>query len=193
MIAIDNILISDEVVEEQFVCDLSRCLGGCCVDGDCGAPLTKEELPILAELYPRIKHLLPEESIPVIEQQGTAVWDDEHGDVTPTIGGGVCVYGYRDAAGVVKCAIERAYNEGLTDWKKPISCHLFPIRITKGEDDFEAVNYEPRELLCKPACRLGKKLKVPVYKFLKEPIIRKYGEDFYEVLDQIATTYKGSP
>lgn len=190
MIAIDNILISDEVVEEQFVCDLSRCLGGCCVDGDCGAPLAKEELPILAELYPRIKHLLPEESIPIIEREGTAVWDNEHGDVTPTIGGGVCVYGYRDAAGVVKCAIERAYNEGLTDWKKPISCHLFPIRITKGEDDFEAVNYEPREVLCRPACRLGKKLKVPVYKFLKEPIIRKYGEDFWGVLDQIATTYR---
>jgi hypothetical protein len=185
MIAIDHVLLSDDVVEQQFVCDLTRCKGGCCVDGDCGAPLTEEETTILADIYPKIKSYLPAEYVAEIEKQGTHVMDDEYGYVTPTVNGGVCVYAYTDDAGIVKCAIEKAHKEGVVDFQKPISCHLYPIRIKEG-DGYEMVNYEPRKVLCRPACKLGKKLQVPVYQFLKGPLIRKYGEEFYEALEAVA-------
>jgi hypothetical protein len=190
VIAIDNILVSDEVVEKQFVCDLNKCKGGCCVDGDTGAPITQEEANIIEDIYPEIKHLLSPNAIALIEDEGTHTFDDEYGLVTPSLNGGICAYGYYDELGIVKCAIEHVYKEGKIDFKKPISCHLFPIRITEYES-FEAVNYEPRETLCKPACKLGKSLKVPVYQFLKEPLIRKYGEDFYDALDATAKAHYG--
>ncbi|MCU0387317.1 MAG: DUF3109 family protein [Chitinophagaceae bacterium] len=187
MIIIDNILVSDEVVEEQFVCDLIKCKGGCCVDGDAGAPLLPEERANIDEVLPVVKQYLGERSLEEIEKQGNYVWNDEFGWVTPAIDGGICVYAVTDEKGIVKCAIEQAYREGKVDWKKPISCHLFPIRIKQSEHgDQEYVNYEPREDLCKPACKLGKKLKVPVYQFLKEPLIRKYGQEFYDTLEEIA-------
>lgn len=188
MIAIDNVLVSDEIIEEQFVCDLTKCKGGCCVDGDCGAPLTEEEAKIIADIYPSIKPYFTPEYIPEIERQGTHVMDNEYGYVTPTVNGGICVYGITDETGTVKCGIEKAWKEGKTDFRKPISCHLFPIRII-SHPGYEAVNYEPRETLCKPACKLGRKLKVPVYKFLKDAIVRKYGDDFYGALDSIADKY----
>lgn len=190
MIAIDNILVSDEVVEKQFVCNLDKCKGGCCVDGDTGAPITQEEANIIEDIYPEIKHLLSPNAIALIEDEGTHTFDDEYGLVTPSLNGGICAYGYYDELGIVKCAIEHVYKEGKIDFKKPISCHLFPIRITEYET-FEAVNYEPRETLCKPACKLGKSLEVPVYQFLKEPLIRKYGEEFYEALDATAKAHYG--
>lgn len=185
MIAIDNVLLSDQVVEEQFVCDLNACKGGCCVDGDCGAPLTEEETQIIAKVYPTVKPYLLPEYVEEVKKQGTHTIDDEYGFVTPTVNGGICVYAYTDEVGIVKCAFEKAYNEGNIDFKKPISCHLYPIRI-KQMDGYEAVNYEPRKQMCKPACKLGKQLKVPVYKFLKDSITRKYGEEFYDTLDAVA-------
>ncbi len=185
MIAIDNVLLSDEIVEEQFVCDLSKCKGGCCVDGDCGAPLTKDETEIIARIYPRIKDDLEPQYIAEIEKQGTHAMDDQYGYVTPTVNGGICVYGYTDELGTVKCGIEKAWKAGKVDFRKPISCHLFPIRIT-AHDGYEAVNYEPRPTLCKPACKLGKQLKVPVYVFLKDSITRKYGPEFYGTLEAVA-------
>lgn len=185
MIAIDDKLISDEVVTKQFVCDLEKCKGACCVDGDAGAPITAAEATLIAKYYPNVKHLLLDKAIKVIEEEGTHTTDDTFDLVTPTIDGGICVYGIFDATGKVKCAFEQEYLKGNIDFKKPISCHLFPIRIDKYET-FEAVNYEPRETLCKPACKLGKSLKVPVYQFLKEPLIRHYGEEFYNTLDQTA-------
>lgn len=188
MVAIEDVLVSDEVIEKHFVCDLTACKGGCCVDGDCGAPLTEEETRVLQEIYPHMKHLLDEQYVAEIEKQGTHTWDDEHGHVTPTINGGICAYGYFDEAGVVKCAIEKAWNEGLINFRKPISCHLYPIRITES-DGFQAVNYEPRKKLCRPGCKLGKQLKVPVYQFLREPLIRKYGSEFFDALDAAAKTY----
>jgi hypothetical protein len=190
VIAIDNILVSDEVVEKQFVCNLDKCKGGCCVDGDTGAPITQEEANIIEDIYPEIKHLLSPNAIALIEDEGTHTFDDEYGLVTPSLNGGICAYGYYDELGIVKCAIEHVYKEGKIDFKKPISCHLFPIRITEYET-FEAVNYEPRETLCKPACKLGKSLQVPVYQFLKEPLIRKYGEEFYDALDATAKAHYG--
>lgn len=188
MIAIDQVLISDAVIDEQFVCDLNKCKGGCCEDGDAGAPLEKEELDKLVEVYETVKPYMTAAGIRETERQGKYLYDREFGWVTPTIGGEMCAYAFRDETGIIKCAIEKAWLEGKIDWKKPLSCHLFPIRIkrSKRDPDVEYVNYEPREDLCKAACKLGKRLKVPVYVFLKDAIIRKYGEEFYQALEQTA-------
>jgi hypothetical protein len=193
VIVIDNILISDDVIEQQFVCDLNKCKGGCCEEGDAGAPLTNEELPIVRDSFEKIRPYLTNEALAEIDKKGYYVYDNEFGWVTPTIGddNGICVYGYRDDKNIIKCAFEQAYYDGKTDWKKPISCHLYPIITKKGKHgNYENVNYEPREVLCSPACSFGKKLKVPVYEFLKEPLVRKFGEDFYEALDTIAKQEK---
>lgn len=190
MIVIDNIYVSDEVVEEQFVCDLHKCKGGCCIDGDAGAPLANDELKEVNEAFNEVQHLLNKEALQIIEQEGNYVYDREFGWVTPTMSNGMCVYGLVDANGIVKCSFEQVYNKGKTKWKKPISCHLYPIKISKSKNtDQQYVNYEPRDPMCNPGCALGQKLKVPAYVFLKEAIIRKYGEDFYEVLTQIADQY----
>lgn len=189
MIEIDGKLISDEVVQAQFVCDLERCKGGCCVEGDAGAPLTKEEADTIKEIYPIVQKYLTEESIAIIEKGGTHWVDEDHDLVTPTIGDGICVYGFHDENGIVKCGIEKAYLNEEIDFKKPISCHLYPIISQEGAI-FEIVNYYPRPKLCAPACELGKQLEVPVYQFLKEPLIRKYGQDFYDELHFIAEERK---
>jgi Protein of unknown function (DUF3109) len=188
VIAIDNVLISDEVVKARFVCDLHKCKGGCCEDGDAGAPLEKEEKKRIDENFETIKPYLTKEGLEAIEQQGRYVYDREFGWVTPTVHGQICAYGYRDAHGIIKCGIEQAYRDGKTNWKKPISCHLYPIKVTRTKE-YMNLNYEPRESLCKPACVLGKKLKLPVYQFLKEAIVRKFGEDFYDALHQIAVEH----
>ncbi len=183
MIAINNILISDEVAQEQFVCDLNKCKGGCCVDGDAGAPLESKELKELNEAYNAVLPYLSQQSKMELERQGNYVYDNEFGWVTPTINSSICAYGIIDETGIVKCGIEQAYNDGKIKWKKPISCHLYPIRTKKSRNGkTEYVNYEPRESLCKGGCDLGKKLKVPVYIFLKDALIRKFGEEFYEGL-----------
>jgi len=189
VIVIDNILVSDDVAEKQFVCDLGKCKGGCCEDGDAGAPLDDEELQTVLDSYEKIKPYLTPAAIKEIEKKGKYVYNREFGWVTPTLDSDneICVYGYREKNGLIKCAFEQAYNDGVIEWKKPISCHLYPIIAYKGRHGgHEKINYEPREKMCKPACALGKKLKVPVYQFLKEPLVRKYGETFYEVLDKIA-------
>ena len=194
MIAIDNILISDEIVQEQFVCDLNKCKGGCCVDGDAGAPLNKDELQKLNEVHTAVLPYLTEESRTELQRQGNYVFDKEFGWVTPTIKSQICVYGITDANGIVKCGIEQAYNDGKVFWKKPISCHLFPIRIQQSRDKkTDYLNYEPREDLCSAACTLGKKLKVPVYVFLKDSLIRKYGAAFYETLEATARHLQATP
>ena len=192
MIVIDNKLVSDELVEAKFVCDLNKCKGGCCEDGDAGAPLEKAELDEIQKAYEIVKPYMTKEGIAEVEKRGKYYFDDEFGWVTPTINGGICAYGFRDEFGIIKCAIEKAYLNNEITWKKPISCHLFPVKITKSKEDsdLEYVNYEPREDLCNAACSLGKKLKVPVYIFLKESLIRKYGEEFYETLAATAEHMK---
>lgn len=192
MIAVDNVLISDKIAEANFVCDLVKCKGGCCEEGDAGAPLDESELDIMVDLFEKIKPYLTDAAIAEIERKGKYVYHREFGWVTPTLGNDkeICVYGIRDAKGIIQCAFERAYNDGKTNWKKPLSCHFFPIIQKNGKKgDYDRLNYEPRESLCKPACSLGNKLKVPVYQFLKEPIIRKYGEAFYDALDKVAKDY----
>jgi hypothetical protein len=188
LIAIDNILVSDDVVEAKFVCDLTKCKGGCCEDGDAGAPLEKEEMKVLDEHYDVVKPYMTTEGISEISRQGKYVYDRDFGWVTPTIGGGICAYGLRDSQGIIKCAIEQAYLDGKLEWKKPISCHLYPITISKTKE-YTMLNYEPREILCKSACTFGKKLKVPVYQFLKDSLVRKFGEEFYTALHQVAVTH----
>lgn len=185
-------MISDEVVEKQFVCDLMKCKGGCCEDGDAGAPLEDAELDIILDLQETVKPYLSEASLAEIERKGKYVYHREFGWVTPTLGNDneICVYAFRDNKGIIKCAFEQAFYDGKSSWKKPISCHLFPIIAKKGKyGDYDRVNYEPREKLCNPACSLGKKLQVPVYEFLKEPLTRKYGEAFYKALDTVAKEY----
>lgn len=188
MIAIDNKLISDDVVREQFVCDLTKCKGGCCEDGDAGAPLEDWEKKEINKYIEIVKPYMTQEGLDEINKQGKYLYDEEFGWVTPTINDAICAYGYKDEKGIIKCAFEQAYNDGKIGWKKPLSCHLFPIKVStsKRDPDIEYLNYEPREDLCKAACSLGVKLKVPVYIFLKESLIRKYGEAFYEELAAIA-------
>ncbi len=191
MIEIGNILVSDQVIDEQFVCDLNKCKGGCCVDGDAGAPLEDSELKEIRAVYDAVLPYLPEESKIELEKQGHYVYDQEFGWVTPTINSRICVYGISDEKGIVKCGIEQAYNDGKVKWRKPISCHLFPIRTKKSRNGkMELVNYEPREDLCKAACTLGEKLKVPAYVFVKDALIRKYGEEFYQALSATAKHQK---
>lgn len=183
MIVIDDILISDEVIEEHFVCDLIKCKGGCCVDGDAGAPLEDEELQELKNAYPHVQSYLSDESKKQLRNDGLYIYDEEFGWVTPTVASGMCTYGIKDEKGIVKCGIEQAFNDGKISWRKPISCHLFPIRIKRSSSrKADLVNYEPREDLCKEACKLGKKLKVPVHIFLKDALVRKYGPEFYDAL-----------
>ena len=191
MIIIDNVLVSDLLVEVQFVCDLSKCKGACCEDGDAGAPLENKEKEYVKEFYEKVKPYMTKEGIQEVKEVGPYLYDREFGWVTPTINGAICAYGYKEK-GVIKCAFEQAYNDGKIPWKKPLSCHLFPIKIQKSKQDpkVEYVNYEPREDLCKSGCSLGVKLKVPAYQFLKESIVRKYGETFYETLDATAKHLK---
>lgn len=187
MIAIDHVLLSEEIISEAFVCDLNSCKGACCVDGDAGAPLEASELQRIDEVFNEVLPYLAQQSKDEINRQGRYVYDKEFGWVTPTINAAICVYGIQDEKGIVKCGIEQAYLDRKVSWRKPISCHLFPVVVKKSNDGVtEYANYHPREDHCKAACKLGKKLKVPVYKFLKEPLTRKFGEAFYDALDATA-------
>ncbi|WP_448606312.1 DUF3109 family protein [Paenimyroides ceti] len=187
MFQIGNAIVSDEVIEKEFVCNLTACKGQCCIDGDAGAPLDENETEILDEIYETIKPYLRAESIKAIEDQGKWVVGSDGEYETPLINGGECAYVIFDG-NTALCAIEQAYNEGLVSWKKPISCHLYPIRI-KEYSQFSAVNYNKWHI-CDDACTLGKELEVPVYRFLKEPLIRKYGEDWYKELSLVADEWQ---
>lgn len=189
---VGEVLVSDDIRDKEFVCNLEKCKGACCVEGDYGAPLLQEELAILEEIYPKVKKYLSPEGIREIEKQGTSTVDDDGELCTPIISGRECVYAIYDDKKILKCGIEQAHKAGDIEWKKPISCHLYPIRVTKKKD-FEALNYNKWHI-CTPACALGKELQVPVYKFLRDPLIRKYGEPWYnELVSVIATTPKKEP
>ena len=184
MIMIDNVLISDEVIEEAFVCNLSACKGECCVQGESGGPLEEHEKELLIAAYPNVMEYLTEEGRQAIAEQGHYVIDPTDGIAKTTLmggAGGPCAYVNYDENGITWCGIEKAYEDGKVTFQKPISCHLFPIR-THTSHDVEFVNYFEWDI-CDPACTLGKSLKVPVYKFLKQPLIRKYGEEFFETLE----------
>ena len=183
MIAIKNVLLSNDVVEKQFVCNLSACKGACCVEGDHGAPLEEEELKILEKNYDKIKKYITKEGRAAIEKLGLFVYGKNRKPKTPLINGGPCAYiSYEN--GVAKCGIELAHQSKEIKFKKPLSCHLYPLLVSKRKT-LEFVNYDKWEI-CDPACDLGKSLQVPVYQFLKEAIIRKFGKEFYSTLDKVA-------
>ena len=179
MIVVDNIIVSDEIRDIRFCCDPDKCLGACCIEGDAGAPLEEEEISMLEDDIEDIKPFMRKEGIEVIENTGVFDFDASGEYVTPLIRDRDCAYVYYEN-NIARCAIEKAYEEKKIDFQKPVSCHLYPIRISK-QRDFEGVNYHKWHI-CSPACTLGKKTGLPLYKFLKDPLIRKYGEEWYKKL-----------
>ena len=182
MIIVDNAVLSDDIKEQEFVCDLHKCKGACCVEGDLGAPLEELELEQLDTDLEEIKPFMSEEGIAVLEKEGAYLPDEEGDYSTTTIGGRECAFAVYNQQGILECSIEQAYNNGKTSFQKPISCHLYPIRITKY-DHYDALNYD-RWDICSAACKFGEQLKIPVYKFLKKPLIRKYGEEWFNKLSE---------
>jgi hypothetical protein len=183
LIEIEDKIISTEVFERKFVCDLNACKGACCVEGDGGAPLTFEEVSIIEENYEKISAHMRPEGIANVAEKGIYYTDEENHPATTLVNGQECSFVYFDESGITKCAIEKAYLENEIDFKKPISCHLYPIRMKKFNEVI-GLNYEEWHI-CKPACACGEKLDVPVFKFLKEPLIRAFGSSFYEELDSV--------
>jgi hypothetical protein len=181
MLHIDDTIISLELLDESFVCDLEICKGNCCIEGDDGAPLENSEVQILENILPVIWDDLTEKSKEVIRIQGVSYIDDDGEPVTSIVNGAECVFTYTDDSGICKCAIEKAYRAGKTDFYKPISCHLYPVRL-QHYTDYTAVNYH-RWNVCSCARKLGGKLGIPVYKFLKEPLIRKFGAEWFDQLE----------
>ena len=187
MFQIDKTLVTEDLFEKEFVCNLNACKGICCVEGDSGAPLLEEEKNILDSIYDKVKPYLSPEGIKAIEEQGKYIIDFQDELTTPLINGKECAYVVQDDNGMYHCGIEKAYNDKKIDWQKPISCHLYPVRV-KDYSGFQAVNYDKWDI-CSSACELGKQLSVPLYKFLKEPLIRKFGEDWYKDIEEVANQY----
>ncbi|MBU2950559.1 DUF3109 family protein [Tamlana agarivorans] len=186
MFQLGKTIVADDVVKKDFLCNLSACKGACCIDGDAGAPLEADEAKILNDIYPKVKPFLRQEGIDAIEAQGAYV-ETEDGDLETTlINGADCAYVIFDEKKVALCAIEEAYNQGEISWKKPVSCHLYPVRV-QDYSEFSAVNYHHWQI-CDDACTLGQELQVPIYKFVKEGLIRKFGEDWYAELEKVAET-----
>ena len=191
MISHGKTILSDDLAEQFFHCDIEKCKGACCVEGDLGAPLEKDELLTLEEVLEDVKPYLSQEGLKAIKEQGAYVLDREGDFSTPTIGGKECAYAVYDNNGILKCGIEQAYFDGKIGFRKPISCHLYPVRITKYED-YDALNYD-RWHICSPACTLGDAMKLPVYRFVKDALIRKYGEEWYAALEEkLAAAHDGS-
>lgn len=186
MFQLGKTIVSEDIIEKEFVCNLSACKGKCCIDGEAGAPLEEEELQILMNIYPKVKPFLREEGIAAIEDQGLFTTSEGEYETT-LIDDKDCAYVIFDEKNIAKCGIEEAYNQGVINWKKPISCHLYPVRIM-DYSEFSAVNYH-KWPICDDACTLGKELQVPVYKFVKEALIRKFGEDWYTELEKVAENY----
>jgi hypothetical protein len=185
MIQIDDKVISLDLFEKHFICDLAKCLGACCVHGDGGAPLEKDETELLEKYIDKIKPYLTSEGLSMVEQCGVAIFDFDDELVTPLIGNNEeCAYSFFSSNGTCLCGIEKAYRNGDIPFNKPVSCHLYPIRI-KNFDNITALNYDQWHI-CAPARDLGNKEKLPVFMFLKEPIIRKFGEDFFDALVEIS-------
>lgn len=184
MLEIGKTIVSFDVIEEHFLCDLMKCKGACCVEGDSGAPLTKEEAVLIEQIYPDFEAYISEEGKQVVATKGTSVIDSDGDQVTPLMSNEACAFVFVDEQGITKCGIEKAFLDGKVDFRKPISCALFPIRITEYKR-FDAVNYQEIDI-CKPGRQCGIGQKLPLYQFLKEPLIRKYGKAWYDQLSYAA-------
>ena len=185
MFQLGKALVSEDILKKEFVCNLEACKGACCVEGEAGAPVEEDETKILEELYSKVKPYLRPEGIQAIESQGTFVKGEDGDWETPLVNGKECAYAQFDEKGTARCGIEDAYNEGVIHFRKPISCHLYPVRIREYAE-FTAVNYHHWPI-CDDACILGKNLGVPTYVFVKNALIRKFGEEWYAELEQIAS------
>lgn len=183
MVEINNTLVSMEIFKKKFLCDIAACKGQCCVDGDSGAPIENDEIPIIEQTYEKIIPFMRGEGIKAIKEQGLYVVDYDNEMVTPLVNDKECAYAIFEN-GIAKCVFEKAYNEGVINFQKPISCHLYPIRISKLRKH-EALNYDVWDI-CKSALTCGAEANVPVYKFLKHPLIRKYGKEWYKELEFVA-------
>ncbi|MCB0542381.1 MAG: DUF3109 family protein [Lewinellaceae bacterium] len=192
MIIVQDKLVSDELVEQRFVCNLNACKGACCWEGDYGAPLDEAELPVLDSIFEQVKSFLSPAGIAAIEAQGRYIRFEETKEwTTPLIDNGPCAYMVYDELGIAKCGIEQAWKAGVSDFQKPVSCHLYPVRVEKNEElGFEALNYHEWDI-CSAACELGEKQQIPVYRFVKDALIRKYGVGFYDELDGAALFMEG--
>lgn len=188
MIAIGNALVSEDLLEKKFVCDLNACKGACCVEGESGAPLDEDELEVLASIWDKVKPYVPADGVKAIEKQGTHVIDSDGDYTTPLVKGKHCAYTYFEN-GFALCAIEKAHKEGKINYKKPISCHLYPVRIEKTKV-YDSVNYHKWDI-CKPACKCGAKQDVPVFTFVKDGLVRKYGKKWYAELELAAGLKNG--
>ncbi len=184
MLQLGKTIISEEIIENDFVCNLNACKGACCIDGDAGAPLEDKETEILVDIYRDVMPFLKPEGIAAIEDQGAFVKGEDGEWETPLVNGSECAYVVFSENQTAKCGLEEAYNQGVTTWKKPVSCHLYPIRV-KEYTELTAVNYHKWEI-CDPACSLGVELQVPVYEFVREALIRKFGDKWYGELEKIA-------
>jgi hypothetical protein len=183
IIEIGDKLVSTELFEKEFVCNLSACKGACCIEGDDGAPLTMEEVNLLEDHIEEIKPYMTEEGKAQIEKSGVFYMDRDNEPVTSLNKGKECSFVTKGEDGVYKCTIEQAHNDGKIDFQKPLSCHLYPIRV-KEYRSFTSLNYD-KWPICSAACSLGEELSVKVYQFLKDPLIRAYGGEFYTELVKV--------
>jgi hypothetical protein len=183
MIQIQDTIISTDILEEAFVCDLSVCKGVCCIEGESGAPVEDKEVPLLEEIISVIWDDLSQQAQEVINRQGVVYVDKDGEFVTSIVNGKDCIFTCYDENGYCKCAIEKAYHEGKTDFHKPISCRLYPIRVRKYQG-FTAINYH-RWSVCQAAIQSGKKSGIKIYQFLKKPLICKFGEEWYQELEKV--------
>jgi hypothetical protein len=183
MIWIGDVIITDDVIKKNFVCNLNKCKGACCVEGDYGAPLADDELDMIKEVLPEVLPYMTEEGKQTIKKKGLYTYFDEAEEMGTSLNeDGSCAFLNKDAVTQISfCTIEKAWKDGKINWRKPISCHLYPIRIEKM-DGLDALNYDQWSI-CSDACQLGNELQVPIYRFAKEAIVRKYGEEFYEELE----------
>ena len=183
MIILDNVVVTDEFLNAQFCCCLPRCKGWCCVAGDAGAPLEAAEIEQIEDNLEAIKPFMRPEGIKVVEENDVYDYDETGELVTPLVNGEECAFVYFHENGTALCAIEKAYLEGKCDFWKPISCHLYPIRLME-KDGFTHILYHEWSV-CVPAKRKGEREGIPLWKFLKAPMIRKFGEDWYERLEKM--------
>lgn len=180
MLIIGNTIVSENVADRCFCCDLGRCKGQCCVEGDCGAPLLESEIPVLGRVLPEVRPYMTKEGLEVVEREGVSALDNAGEPCTPLVNNRECAYVAWGEDGTAFCAIEQAYRDGRIDFKKPVSCHLYPIRVDDfGE--FTAVNYHEWDV-CRCAVAKGRETGIPLYQYLKEPLVRRFGQEWYDEL-----------
>ncbi len=189
MLSIQNTLVSENLIDKHFVCNLAQCKGECCVAGEAGAPLEADEAQYLKENLTKLNPYLEAKGREAIAQQGVSITAEDGSLETPLVEGKECAYTIFSETGVAQCGIEKAYNEGELSLQKPISCHLYPVRVT-SYSEFDAVNYHQWDI-CGGACQFGEALKIPVYQYVKKALIRKFGAAWYALLEKEAEKQKG--